>query len=809
MPKLKCTTESNFTLGELVKLLNGNESETGCINGRHRNQIRLHAEIMMDYNERIRNHIELIYEMLPDHALQNDDSRSRRAIFQFLMPLYRSIYGLAGMSDIEAMKTTFKKAFNMSGQAMDAMQREIDDLTSISRITNNRTDLVIEEFHVRDKLITQTVHNVNNSLQSISSYMSLMFRTLHLYQKTERHLSDFVHSINNLVQGKLDLLIIHPSQLHKILTEIKTSLEIKFPAFHLISENALWFYKTSDNIAIRKGDDIYIFLKIPLSSTRNIFGVYEVQTFEIPVPDSNHTSRLTDIPEWILISQDRQQMVILNGRPQLQTGTRTLQDTETIERLDNSCVGAVFLNNAKAILQFCNPTLFHGNLKPSIRRLKEDSVLLININEYNITREGQTRSFLGCQFCIIKINCSWQISTKTQILPALFTQCISSNSDLKIWHATNFHILASMFELEEIKNLSSRLLEFPLEVILPEFNLADESNKFKNADQKLTYSLKGLAQNIKENKKIYDSSRERLENVLQMMVTSQGEEIQSWKDYLLLTLSGGMLLITGIMIYLIFKLKLTTALIGATAAIPKAVGQNVHPQRLIYEGLRKSDLQINKLTENITEITFHLELFKPSNAIQNFLLLVMALTFIYAALKLIKKSFKKKLGTEIYFNLSNNDNKNVVLKWQRLGDEVTQYRWIAEKFLEDINISWSIYGPRLDIVWGSLKIQHIGSGTHIPINKTKRLSVLQFFKIHRLIKNKYSVNIFTKGLAGNFYKVNIEHNSEKCNRIIEQRVEERIPAINPTFIVNKGFQAEEIIIPIYPTLTTISEDLAE
>ena len=99
--------------------------------------------------------------------------------------------------------------------------------------------------------------------------------------------------------------------------EISENLENKWPKFRMVLENSQDLYKLK-TLAIRKKDQICFFLNIPITSWTESFDLYEVETFPIPMPNTNHTTSIENLPNYILISKDRKWLVEFNERPDIE-----------------------------------------------------------------------------------------------------------------------------------------------------------------------------------------------------------------------------------------------------------------------------------------------------------------------------------------------------------------------------------------------------------------------------------------------------------------------------------------------------------
>jgi hypothetical protein len=253
-----------------------------------------------------------------------------------------------------------------------------------------------------------------------------------------------------LAKGVIDPVLVHSVKLNSILQEIKTNLNINFPNFHLIAETASFYYNLNNNVAVRHNQSIFIFLQLPISSWPANFDLFEIQAFEIPVTQTNHTTMLTDLPKFILISKNKKRILEFHELPDVKFGMLNVEQN-TIKRADRSCIMAVFNDWAQQIKELCNPSLFKDIAQPNLIRLSQNLILLINVQEYQVTRRNQSQeNRQGCEFCTVQINCAVEIMTYNIILPDVFAGCVLGNHSLirEKQHATNFHILSAMFDIK-------------------------------------------------------------------------------------------------------------------------------------------------------------------------------------------------------------------------------------------------------------------------------------------------------------------------------------------------------------------------
>lgn len=174
-----------------------------------------------------------------------------------------------------------------------------------------------------------------------------------------------VKGITQLQQRLLPIELVSPDHLEVILTEIDAVLTKNFPKFCIMFPTPRQYYDTSLNLVYTSTRRyLYIKIQIPLADNSMIFDVYDIHTIPLTLShDSHQFSRLTNIPDFLGVSQDKNFFVELTtAQFQTCTSASLMQCHEVlplIKRQDMTCTAALFLDvGYQRIQQLCDLALY-------------------------------------------------------------------------------------------------------------------------------------------------------------------------------------------------------------------------------------------------------------------------------------------------------------------------------------------------------------------------------------------------------------------------------------------------------------------
>ena len=759
--KVRCTREiMDPVLLELDDLIKYNGTLRNCGHARQRQYAKFVYDLIHDFHSRIQRYLDIIHDLLPNYR-PTDGFKQKRSIIPIFGRLYHTLFGLVSESEMQTFTRLMNKAIKLTSDSSQNLQHEIDDLASTARITNQRIQLIIDGYHERQKKLEQIVVATNHSFLSLSAFTLHLLKIFDMYSVLEHELALFTQAVQKLSIGLIDPFILDPSHLTSILQEIQERLAANSSKFHLLADTHHLFYHLDNHYAVRHNDSIYLFIRIPVSSWVDTFELFQAQTLEIPMASTNHTTVVTDIIPWFAISKDRNWIIEFPTKPFIRFGILSVNDV-IIKSTNYSCTVAILNDNSEDIREFCHTILIRDNSQPKMIRLNPQSALFIHIDQVQIlTANGTAVTQAGCLFCVMQFACSIQLQSNGLILPALFTDCFNTDGIvIEIKHATNLHVLHALFSLAEIKELTSVLLNDPLEIVLPNLNFSQIDTPHLEVDAKLKMSLQKLAEKIKTGGQLFDSHQAALADLLSKQnQNDDSDDVYDWQDYctiILFTLVSIFAGITLFLIYRVFKLNALVAVALTTHAVRGTYSLNSSiPQKLVYASLRETssvrdpEQQLPKPL-NATDFDFHVEFNRSSTLIQNVILFLILLTMVYVAWRRLRaKRQNMAYGCQLFLKITNEKDTNVTILWQELADDIEQYTFTALEFIEGALLKFSCRGGSLHVNWPALIIRHRESPKYIDFTSRKRVSFWQAYRIYKCFKGDYSIILYSvSGLGG-------------------------------------------------------------
>ena len=96
-----------------------------------------------------------------------------------------------------------------------------------------------------------------------------------------------------------------------------------------------------------------------------------------------------------------------------------------IKTMIKTCVRALMLVNKNNTKRDCNAVMILENLKPQMKLIKVDKVLLTRIEEYSVElATGEVINHQGCMFCYITIPCMTKITAHDMTLYTSYGGCL-------------------------------------------------------------------------------------------------------------------------------------------------------------------------------------------------------------------------------------------------------------------------------------------------------------------------------------------------------------------------------------------------
>jgi len=286
---------------------------------------------------------------------------------------------------------------------------------------------------------------------------------------------------------------------------------------------------------VHYGGNLVIALDVPLTSYSQAFKVFELRSHPIRIPNSDLDSILQVESKYVAIHEATSHMVVLTPEQAAEvarTRHHLLRYPVIQVKTAQTCIFAIYLNNARDAKQYCKHLVRPTSLVATIERLDDFFFFLRGIPRYTIDcqltlhhnqslirrRSIQYQCLTECSVNLQMFNTSRIVETmdasevfetltcklQTAIVEVPFVLPLSSNSNadglVSRFH-TNLNVLQSFFDNDMLSGLSGDS-SFQL---LAEIDVPQARVEFLDEDPLIKVQLDELLNKTESNQKIYAS----------------------------------------------------------------------------------------------------------------------------------------------------------------------------------------------------------------------------------------------------------------------------------------------------------------
>ena len=228
-----------------------------------------------------------------EHMLGNLSSRSKRAPFEFLGRIAKSLFGVSTEQDTKILQSHIEQIGKLSQTNFDQITTFADNLQSFIIKSDKSTKLLEraiklnhQTINVTQQLISQqmdsAIHDIVNMINILhtygSQYVDILVDIRSMLQQQEQ-------AIQSLLQGYLPYLFVPPDELVQTLQEIAETLPT-YGSFKISHSEIGYYYHLNDITYQQVDNKLYIKIKIPLKTTTTSFTLYRINSVPIPLaPD--------------------------------------------------------------------------------------------------------------------------------------------------------------------------------------------------------------------------------------------------------------------------------------------------------------------------------------------------------------------------------------------------------------------------------------------------------------------------------------------------------------------------------------------
>ena len=426
--------------------------------------------------------------MLAIKAKKNE--RQKRALLSFLTPLWSGIFGLASTKDVKQIQENMEALLynqnimsNSTRQLRDrvitlanATSARIDNMwKAITKVNDNafRTQQVLRNITTRtaDYLnqIDTNIYEVLNWLKQSSVIHDNINLMLMDCAVVKDKLEVWHSSIQDLASGVLPHRLISQKDVRDALLQVKRTLQIHYPNFHLVhdEEDIQYYYLNDISTSFVRWNDrdleVIVHVGLPISTLTNKFDIYSVELNPVPIRHNISTAHdigftmldKQSIPEFFVLTSDNQfftEMTITEYLycANLQDSTcpllRTIYNSQR-----GSCVGALFFDRNDEITSRCKFNIYPNRvLDENIVYIDHSTYLITTADkQYDLMCPGVAKQTYKATHAMITVPCACEINTSNLNLPPSLAACSQNqNTDIIISFPQN----AAMLQLFQLDN---------------------------------------------------------------------------------------------------------------------------------------------------------------------------------------------------------------------------------------------------------------------------------------------------------------------------------------------------------------------
>lgn len=413
----------------------------------------------------------------------------------------------------------------------------------------------------------------------------------------ERETADYLHGVTQLIEGFLPPTLVTPADLDKALGSLATYLHTHYPQHHIVHQTASYYYFPRNCHYMYNREHIFIRVPVPLRVSPDVYTVYKVLPFAIPMfysvlsdnqpviilsddEKTFHHLRITDVQPYFAISKDHATYMTLtqtdidacSGQPfhscTLPLPVRSIAD--------DSCELALYLADIPLTKKYCH---FQHVINPqrivNMFMVNPGQAVLVNVVDDIIVQCPlvSPQKLSGCKFCIVHVPCQCSVQAGLLSLPATLGQCAQPKDTSVTQHfPINLPLLSRFFEPHELANYTKTMRTDPLSFELPPFELVTRNwSQLAHVNDEIVMNLSKVAEHVRNRKPVYFSATDHLADDL----TLPGFDLK-FSIYGLPLVNLAIALATlGITVYLCFRLRQLTTVISVLSAVVPSAKANI------------------------------------------------------------------------------------------------------------------------------------------------------------------------------------------------------------------------------------------
>lgn len=537
--------------------------------------------------------------------LERNNSRTRR---QVLIGLGAHIFGLANVYDIYKVESAINTLAETQEKQFATMKLHWNHILSLMKITDARIFSVNQHLRQHDILIEQMHTNFIENLELLEYVVVYLTRYIEHQQNATKLLLDlsvFRNSINDLLFGKLNPLLVRGSDIRDVLLQLDNYLIQQRLPYYIVQQNLYYYYKHASFFTWTAFDSLFIAVETPLSVVVHPLFVYSIQLLPLQLHSENNQAFMQlDLKyKAIAFNFEDDKYLLFEDSDDLPTDNQFDVSQSRVKwrhRQEDTCIWALLENRVKQIKMLCNYVVFQAPLPSNVYKITHNMILVHNINKtLLICDDNVTEITSDIPVHVQQINCECQLQIDQFYFPNVFDQCHRSNSTSIFLHTVNLRLLWEYFSEKELSFLSlDSILNHTVLVDVPSLIFGSEySNSFLAIEESLKYQFGNVINASKSDVHRLTSIQNYLYEKLANLDMS-ADTFNLFNYWHLVQLAGVVFATIAflISIYLFCRLKTMTAalvLAGKTTGNPAPVVLRVTtPAQTVYGELQKNSTSV-------------------------------------------------------------------------------------------------------------------------------------------------------------------------------------------------------------------------
>ena len=253
---------------------------------------------------------------------KRDPGRAKRGAFNFFGSILSSVFGLSTEQDMDTITQKMNELITSQNSMKNVMNHEMT-IINATRMNVNQNRHVINEVIDMSALIRDHLNDIDENL---TTYIE----NTRMFNYRQTHIQIFNHHMNlalqayydqfiqlkveteSLLKGKLSLTILNPNDFKRALTligqNLPSDLQLPYPA-----DEVYQYYQIAKCTVVPNNKaGYYVFIKIPLTETRNDLEIYKVHSIPVYFKGSNYHTQISIDYSYIAVSTDKSIVSLLN-----------------------------------------------------------------------------------------------------------------------------------------------------------------------------------------------------------------------------------------------------------------------------------------------------------------------------------------------------------------------------------------------------------------------------------------------------------------------------------------------------------------